>query len=84
MAKGAIENANKLIRQYIPKGTTSRTCRMRSFAKFSIKSTEGHEKNSMLTLLKMFSSDKSLFLHLTVESRFATILFYFLHIKPDY
>ena len=30
-------------------------------AKSSIKSTEGHEKNSISTLLKMFSSDKSLF-----------------------
>ena len=42
--KGAIENANKLIRKHIPKGTTSRTWRMRSFAKFSVKSIAGHAK----------------------------------------
>ena len=38
--------------------------------KYSIKLTEDHVKNSILNLPRRFSSDKSLILHLPVESRF--------------
>lgn len=67
--KGAIENANKLIRQYIPKGTDFSHLTEAYIRKIQYKINRRPRKNSILITLKTRSSNKSLILQLLVESR---------------
>ena len=54
--KGAIENANKLIRKYIPKNPTSITSPITELCKSKRNSMLAPAKNQTLTLLKIVSS----------------------------
>ena len=67
--KGSIENANKLIRQYIPKGSDFSTLTDAFIRKIQHKINRRPRKKLNFETPKDVSSDKLIILQLPVESR---------------
>ena len=64
-----LANANKLTRQYIPKGTDFSTISSAFIRKIQYKINRRPRKKLNFDCQRMFSSGKSLILHLPVENR---------------
>ena len=54
LAKGAIENANKLIRQYFPKGTDFKQVKLQNIINIQTELMQDQEKNLILSPIELF------------------------------